>query len=71
MLCAKWLYCQLFRARKLYGGDRRPIFNHERQVAAGISIAGFEARFTEDRLPYLTEKVKDAALQISRKIGYT
>ncbi|AFQ56349.1 HTH-type transcriptional regulator KipR [Bacillus subtilis] len=48
-----------------------PIFNHERQVAAGISIAGFEARFTEDRLPYLTEKVKDAALQISRKIGYT
>ncbi|MGD2406819.1 IclR family transcriptional regulator [Bacillus subtilis] len=48
-----------------------PIFNHKRQVAAGISIAGFEARFTEDRLPYLTEKVKDAALQISRKIGYT
>ncbi|MHC5548236.1 IclR family transcriptional regulator [Bacillus subtilis] len=48
-----------------------PIFNHKRQVAAGISIAGFEARFTEDRLPYLTEKVKNAALQISRKIGYT
>ncbi|MCY9209676.1 IclR family transcriptional regulator [Bacillus subtilis] len=48
-----------------------PIFNHKRQVAAGISIAGFEARFTEDRLPYLTEKVKGAALQISRKIGYT
>ncbi len=48
-----------------------PIFNHKRQVAAGISIAGFEARFTEDRLPYLTEKVKDAALQISRKIGYS
>lgn len=48
-----------------------PIFNHKRQVAAGISIAGFEARFTEDRLPYLTEKVKDAALQISRKLGYS
>nr|WGD77180.1 IclR family transcriptional regulator [Bacillus subtilis] len=48
-----------------------PIFNHKRQVALGISIAGFEARFTEDRSPYLTEKVKDAALQISRKIGYT
>lgn len=48
-----------------------PIFNHKRQVTAGISIAGFEARFTEDRLPYLTEKVKDAALQISRKIGYS
>ncbi len=48
-----------------------PIFNHKRKAAAGISIAGFEARFTEDRLPYLTEKVKDAALQISRKIGYT
>lgn len=48
-----------------------PIFNHKRQVTAGISIAGFEARFTEDRLPHLTEKVKDAALQISRKIGYS
>ncbi|MBL3628925.1 IclR family transcriptional regulator C-terminal domain-containing protein, partial [Bacillus sp. RHF6] len=48
-----------------------PIFNHKRQVAAGISIAGFEARFTEDRLPYLIEKVKDAAMQISRKIGYS
>lgn len=47
-----------------------PIFNHHHQVAAGISIAGFEARFTEDRLPYLTERVKQAALQISRKIGY-
>ena len=35
-----------------------PIFNHEGKVAAGISIAGFEARFSEDRLPYLTEKVK-------------
>lgn len=48
-----------------------PIFNHKRQVAASISIAGLEARFTEDRLPYLTEKVKGAALQISRKIGYS
>ncbi|RCK09742.1 hypothetical protein DT075_34875 [Bacillus licheniformis] len=27
-----------------------PIFNHKREVAAGISIAGFEARFQKDRL---------------------
>ncbi|MBT2625798.1 IclR family transcriptional regulator [Bacillus sp. HU-1818] len=47
-----------------------PIFNHKGQVAAGISIAGFEARFTKDRLPYLTEKVKAAAFQISEKMGY-
>ncbi|MCY8087755.1 IclR family transcriptional regulator [Bacillus sonorensis] len=47
-----------------------PIFNHKRQVAAGISIAGFEARFQKDRLPYLTERVKQAALDISRKLGF-
>ncbi|MGW8460943.1 IclR family transcriptional regulator [Bacillus atrophaeus] len=47
-----------------------PIFGHKGQVAAGISIAGFEARFTKERLPYLTEKVKGAALQISEKMGY-
>ncbi|MCY9162435.1 IclR family transcriptional regulator [Bacillus atrophaeus] len=47
-----------------------PIFSHKGQVAAGISIAGFEARFTKERLPYLTEKVKGAALQISEKMGY-
>ncbi|MEC1260632.1 IclR family transcriptional regulator [Bacillus swezeyi] len=47
-----------------------PIFNHKRQIAAGISIAGFEARFQKDRLPYLTERVKKAALDISRKLGF-
>jgi IclR family transcriptional regulator, KDG regulon repressor len=47
-----------------------PIFNHKREVAAGISIAGFEARFQKDRLPYLTERVKKAALDISRKLGF-
>ncbi|MBT2573201.1 IclR family transcriptional regulator [Bacillus sp. ISL-51] len=47
-----------------------PIFNHEGKVAAGISIAGFEARFSEDRLPYLTDKVKSAAQHISEKLGY-
>ncbi|WP_035175255.1 IclR family transcriptional regulator [Bacillus atrophaeus] len=47
-----------------------PIFSRKGQVAAGISIAGFEARFTKERLPYLTEKVKGAALQISEKMGY-
>ncbi|MCY8827060.1 IclR family transcriptional regulator [Bacillus atrophaeus] len=47
-----------------------PIFSYKGQVAAGISIAGFEARFTKERLPYLTEKVKGAALQISEKMGY-
>ncbi|KXZ12608.1 IclR family transcriptional regulator [Bacillus nakamurai] len=47
-----------------------PIFNHEGKVAAGISIAGFEARFSEDCLPYLTDKVKTAAQHISEKLGY-
>ncbi|MFN2746680.1 MULTISPECIES: IclR family transcriptional regulator [unclassified Bacillus (in: firmicutes)] len=47
-----------------------PIFNHKREVVAGISIAGFEARFQKDRLPYLTERVKKAALDISKKLGF-
>ncbi|KKB74319.1 MULTISPECIES: IclR family transcriptional regulator [Bacillus] len=47
-----------------------PIFNNKRQIVAGISIAGFEARFQNDRLPYLTERVRQAALEISRKLGF-
>ncbi|NPC91563.1 IclR family transcriptional regulator [Bacillus sp. WMMC1349] len=46
-----------------------PIFNHQKQAVAGLSIAGFEARFQKDRLPYLAKKVKTAALDISKKLG--
>lgn len=47
-----------------------PILNGKNQIVAGISIAGIEARFKEDRLPELIEKVKKAAKQISWKLGF-
>lgn len=47
-----------------------PIFNGKDQIVAGISVAGIEARFTEDRLPELIEKVTKAAKQISWKMGF-
>lgn len=47
-----------------------PIFNYKGQVIAGISIAGLEVNYQQDRLPQLIEKVKDAAQEISRKFGY-
>lgn len=47
-----------------------PIFNHKGEVTAGISIAGLDVNYQEDRLPELAEKVKNAAYEISRKLGY-
>ncbi|MFC7440483.1 IclR family transcriptional regulator [Laceyella putida] len=47
-----------------------PIFNHEGQLAAGLSIVGPVARFQEDRLPILIEKVQATANEISRKLGW-
>ncbi len=48
-----------------------PIFNHHGEVAAGMSIAGFEAGYQKERLPFLIEQVKKAANGISRKLGFT
>ncbi|MFC4767920.1 IclR family transcriptional regulator [Effusibacillus consociatus] len=48
-----------------------PIFNHQGQVVAGLSIVGPEARFQEDRLPVLIKKVQGAANEISHKLGWT
>lgn len=47
-----------------------PIFNHKGHIIAGISIAGLEVNFQQERLPSLIEKVKNAAYEISRKFGY-
>lgn len=47
-----------------------PIFNYQGQIIAGISIAGLEVNYQQDRLPQLAERVKDAAKEISRKFGY-
>lgn len=47
-----------------------PIFNHIGHLVAGISIVGPESRFQKDRLPILIKKVKDAANNISFKLGW-
>lgn len=47
-----------------------PILNGKGQIVAGISVAGIEARFKEDRLPELIEKVMNAAKRISYKMGF-
>ncbi|GGG05741.1 IclR family transcriptional regulator [Paenibacillus abyssi] len=46
-----------------------PIFDYTGQVVGGLSIAGPDVRFQEDRLPELIESVKSAANEISRKLG--
>jgi len=47
-----------------------PIFNHEGEVIAGISIAGMEAHYTEENIKMFAKKVKQAAYDISKCLGY-
>ncbi|KYG26784.1 IclR family transcriptional regulator [Priestia endophytica] len=47
-----------------------PIFNHKGEVIAGLSIAGIEGRYGEERLPILIKKVTSGANLISKKLGY-
>lgn len=46
------------------------VFNATDQVVAGLSISGPSARVTPDRIPALGKKVSDAALTLSRRLGY-
>ena len=47
-----------------------PIFNDKGYIIAGISVAGIEVGYRNELLPPLIEKVKSAAFEISREIGY-
>ncbi|MGM9949818.1 MAG: IclR family transcriptional regulator [Lysinibacillus sp.] len=47
-----------------------PIYNNLGEVVAGLSIAGIEANYREDKVDVLKEKVKKAAQEISRQLGY-
>ncbi|OPL08672.1 MAG: hypothetical protein AVO33_09660 [delta proteobacterium ML8_F1] len=47
-----------------------PIFNHESKVEYSISISGPVDRMDMARLEMLSGKMKAAALEISRRIGY-
>ncbi|MFC5591965.1 IclR family transcriptional regulator [Sporosarcina soli] len=47
-----------------------PIFDHQGYVIAGISIAGIEANYQNERISYLADKVMRAAQEISKRLGY-
>lgn len=47
-----------------------PIFDYKGEIIAGISIAGFEANYSEDKLVFLVDKIKNTALEISKRLGY-
>jgi IclR family transcriptional regulator, KDG regulon repressor len=46
-----------------------PIFNHNGEVVAGISVAGPIMRVTEDKLERMAEEVLHASSEISRLLG--
>ncbi|WP_134702076.1 IclR family transcriptional regulator [Ammoniphilus sp. YIM 78166] len=47
-----------------------PIFDHTGKILGGLSVAGPDVRFNEERLPLLIEKVRKAANEISAKFGW-
>ncbi|MDF2680400.1 MAG: IclR family transcriptional regulator [Brevibacillus sp.] len=47
-----------------------PIFDHTSRLAAGLSIAGPQVRFGEDRLPDLIVHLQKSAQEISRELGW-
>ncbi|WP_221568045.1 IclR family transcriptional regulator [Alkalihalobacillus sp. TS-13] len=48
-----------------------PIYGHDDQIFAGLSIVGPENRFRNpDKITHLTEQVKQAAYEISKSIGW-
>lgn len=46
-----------------------PLFNHDGQVIAAISLGGPATRFTTERIPEMGEIVKETAVRISAKLG--
>lgn len=47
-----------------------PVFDNGGSVVAGLSIAGPVHRVTRDRFAELGERVREAALELSKRIGY-
>jgi DNA-binding IclR family transcriptional regulator len=47
-----------------------PLFNHDGQVIAAISLGAPAIRFTPDRVSEMGELVKETAVRISAKLGY-
>jgi DNA-binding IclR family transcriptional regulator len=46
-----------------------PVFNHEHQIVAALSVSGSASEFGEDRLPGLIEAVVRAARALSVRLG--
>jgi IclR family transcriptional regulator, KDG regulon repressor len=51
-------------------GLSAPIFNHKNMVIAALTIAGVYTNITDEKIPILVKKIKDAAKEISFKLGY-
>lgn len=48
-----------------------PIFNHMGNVAASISVAGPDSRFTEKEIPYIIDELLKTTKDISKALGYS
>lgn len=47
-----------------------PIRARNRQVVAAISVSGPSYRLTQERIPEVADRVKGAAAEVSRRLGY-
>lgn len=47
-----------------------PIYDYRGEAIASISASGSTMEISENRIPFIVEQVKDAALQISKRMGY-
>lgn len=47
-----------------------PIFNSRRQVIAAISVSGPSSRITREKIAELSQMLKQATQEISRRLGY-
>lgn len=48
-----------------------PIFDYRGDAVASISASGTISQISDEKLPFIVEQVKDTALQISKRMGYT
>ena len=55
---------------KGFVGIAAPIYDHNENVVASVSIIGSTQRITEDKFPLFIEKIKTAGSQISELLGY-
>jgi len=47
-----------------------PIFDYKGNVVAGLSVAGIEANYQDENIPIFVARVKEAAEEISQRLGY-